>query len=368
MKEGTKHIVFLCSRLDLPGGIEKSIIQTANALFQKGYAISILNFDNEPGTFFPLLTGIQHIHLNLSFGIGESGTKVSRKLTFINDIKKLRRKIQILNPSIVIATEYPFSIAGTLAGIQKRAKLISWEHHHLFELKKNWFWSLLFRYTYPKLDAIVCLNPDEKKLFTSYNKNIVTIPNFIHTHTQYSSLENKTLLTVGRLTSVKGTDLLIETAKYVFAQHKDWKWEIIGDGDMKENLISFIKKQGFEKNIELFAPTSHDLTEQYLDASIYICTSRHESFGMTLAEAMAAGVPCISFDCETGPRHIIKHDENGLLVKKENTKELSVAIAKLISDIDQRKKAGIKARTSSNLFTEENIINKWEELFASLLT
>ncbi|MBL0131795.1 MAG: hypothetical protein IPP43_12315 [Chitinophagaceae bacterium] len=53
---------------------------------------------------------------------------------------KLRKALKLLQPCLIIATEYPFAAAAILSGARKYSKVVSWEHHHFFELKKNLFW------------------------------------------------------------------------------------------------------------------------------------------------------------------------------------------------------------------------------------
>ncbi|MBK8142709.1 MAG: glycosyltransferase [Chitinophagaceae bacterium] len=92
-------------------------------------------------------------------------------------------------------------------------------------------------------------------------------------------------------------------------------------------------------------------------------TSRNECFPMTLLEAQSAGLPCISFDCDSGPRHIIKNEENGILVEKENTLQLAAAVSSLIMDEAKRKKMGELAFNNIQEFSPGKIYQLWKELF-----
>ena len=107
----------------------------------------------------------------------------------LSDVLKLRKLLRETMPDCLIATEYPFAAAAILAGAGRKSNVVSWEHHHLYELKRNIFWHKIFKYTYPRLDTIVCLNEDEKKLFEPINNQSVVIPNFI-TITEDAALLN----------------------------------------------------------------------------------------------------------------------------------------------------------------------------------
>lgn len=358
-----KHIVILCSRLDLPGGIEKAIIQLTNLLTRNDYKITLLVLDETGSVFFPIEREINIIQVPLFFGITERGNKFSRKAAFVKDVLLLGRQVRALKADVVIATEYPFAIAVVLAGLRKNLKLITWEHHHMHELSKSFFWKQMFRLTYPRSDAVVCLNEDERKLYSSFNDHTVVIPNFISPGTNKASLENKLILTIGRLTHVKGTDMIVKTGKQVFEKHPDWKWKIIGNGDMQSQLLSSIKKENLENNFIVENAHTHELSGAFAEASIYACTSRNESFGMTIMEAMQAGLPCISYDCETGPRHIIKNNEDGLLVEKENPLKMADAISFLISNAEKRKTMGNLAFENIKRFSPEKALELWKALF-----
>lgn len=319
--------------------------------------------DETGKAFYPIDETVQFIQRPLSFGITPKGNIITRKIKLLNELPKLRKTLSSIKPSLIIATEYPFAVAAILCGAKKMAKIISWEHHHYYELKRNRFWNKLFNLTYPRLDAVVCLNEDERKITKPINNNPVVIPNFIAPTHSTAPLTSKLILTIARLTPVKGIDNLLQAAKLVLHLHPDWKWKIIGDGEMRDKLTAFIEKENLQAKLIIQAPLHHAIQEEYQNASLYVMTSRNECFPMTLLEAQANGLPCIAFDCETGPRHIITNNENGILVEKENPEKLSDAITTLINDEQLRKKMGEKAVVNVQRFSPEVIYKLWVQLF-----
>lgn len=324
--------------------------------------MTILVLDKTISSFYPIHPSVRLIQQPFSFGITPDGNVISRKIKLLTDVLKLRGLLRKLEPGIVIATEYPFAAAAILTGVKKRAKVISWEHHHFYELKRNVFWNKVFKITYPRLNNVICLNEDEKQLFKTINPNPLVIPNFIN-QSEQAALTNKLLLTVGRLTSVKGTDLLLETARIVLQKHPDWQWKLIGDGDMKDQVIRFINENNFQNRLLIQSPLTHDIIDQYREASLYVMTSRNECLPMTLMEAQSVGLPSVAFDCDSGPRHIILHQENGLLVEKENIEKLAITISILIDQEATRKKMGENAYSNISRFSPERIYSEWRKLF-----
>jgi len=363
LSKSPKLIAILCSRLDLPGGIERAITNLANLLKEKGNSVTLIVLDETKESFFPIATGIKLDQYYLIFGITDQGNILTRKSALIADTLKLKKILADINPDLVIATEYPFAIAAILSGSRKISKVIAWEHHHFHELKRSFVWEKLFRLTYPRMDAVVCLNDDEKKIYTQLNPRSIVIPNFIRTGIHKAALVNKTILTIARLTHVKGIDLLLQTAKLILQKHIDWKWKIIGDGEMGKEVKDFIQKESLGNHLIIQKPVDHNIQKEYLEASMYVMTSRNECFPMTLLEAMSNGVPCIAFDCETGPRHIIRQNEDGIVVEKENPLKLAEAISSLINDEERRKKMGEKAFGNIQRFSPEKNYELWRGVF-----
>lgn len=359
------HITILCSRLDLPGGIERAVINTANLFANNGHQVTLVVLDETNNSFYPISAAVKVVQHPLSFGITPEGNVITRKIKWLGDVLKLRRLLKSLAPQLVIATEYPFAAAAILSGARKHSKVVAWEHHHYYELKRNLFWNKMFRLTYPRLDAVVCLNEDEKNLFQTVNHHSVVIPNFI-APAVIDPQHNKRILTVARLTAVKGIDLLLTIAKEVLTKHADWQWKLIGDGELKKDVTDFIEKENLAGKLILQPPIDHNIITEYREASLFVMTSVNECFPMTLLEAQSAGLPCIAFDCETGPRHIITND-NGILVEKEKPVQMADAISSLIQEEEKRKKMSGNAFEDIKRFSPGAVYQLWQQKIFSLL-
>lgn len=194
----------------------------------------------------------------------------------------------------------------------------------------------------------------------------MTIPNFVGRPGTLSLQTNKQIITVARLEAIKGIDFLLTVAHAVLTKHPDWKWLLIGNGELKDSVLTYIANNNLEDKLLLIAPGYKDLTKLYAESSIYVCTSRYESFGLTIAEAMSCGLPVVSFDCESGPKSIITCNEDGILVEKENPEKLAAAISSLIEDETLRRKLGKKAIQNIQRFSPDAVYSQWESLFAGL--
>lgn len=355
----------MCSRLDLPGGIERAVVNTANLFAAKGHNVTLLVLDEASQSFYPIRPEVKVEQHPLSFGITREGNVITRKIRLLSDVLSLRRLMRRLQPGLLIATEYPFSVTAILSGARRFCKVVSWEHHHYHELKRSAFWNSLFKMAYPKLHAVVCLNSDEQKLFEQVNSNPVVIPNFIDANPP-GRHDTKTILTIARLTPVKGIDYLLKVAKEILTLNPGWTWKLIGDGELKEKVLQFIEQEGLTDKLILQLPVNHDVLSEYQHAAIYVMTSLNECFPMVLLEAQSVGLPCVAFDCETGPRHII-NQENGALAENGNTDKLHFYIRSMILNDSIRKKLGEGALANSQRYSPENVYTMWQEKVFSLL-
>ena len=100
-------------------------------------------------------------------------------------------------------------------------------------------------------------------------------------------------------------------------------------------------------------------------------SSRFEGFPMILLEAASCGVPMVSFDCPHGPAELIREGENGYLVPLGDTQALSQAILRVIGDggeaaLRHRRALGAEARRTSEAFTLERTMDRWEALLRTV--
>jgi glycosyltransferase involved in cell wall biosynthesis len=346
--------------MDHPGGSEKAVIEVAHLLSSKGHQVSLLILDETGAVFFPVHQNIKIISAPLHFGNVRKGNVITRKLAFQKHVMRLRSLLERIGAETIVATEYHLTITTYLVARKLKSRIYSWEHHHFNELGKSRFWNYLLHRTYPKLDGVICLNEDEANLVKAVGAKTIVIPNSIE-QKQTAGLSTRTILTVARLSAVKGIDTLLQIAKQVLQKHPGWKWKLIGDGDLKELVVSTINTEKLESQLILQQPVSGDLSKEYLESAIYVMTSRNECFPMVLLEAMSYGVPCIAFNCETGPRHIIKNNEDGILVEDQDAQAMINSIEELIASESTRKQLGTKANENIKRFSGENIYALWND-------
>jgi len=104
----------------------------------------------------------------------------------------------------------------------------------------------------------------------------------------------------------------------------------------------------------------------YGQADLFALTSLSEGFPNALAEAMAHGVPAVSVDCNTGPRDIVRHGIDGLLVPPDDIAALSDALASVMGDAALRRQLASRSAQARERFSVEKVGHMWETLFLAL--
>ncbi|WP_424529581.1 glycosyltransferase family 4 protein [Sphaerisporangium viridialbum] len=226
---------------------------------------------------------------------------------------------------------------------------------------------------YGRLDAFTTLTEADLKQYAKMlrshpPKRLLRIPNAIpDLGGDISSLDEKVVVGIGRIVWAKGFDRLVNAWKTVAEAHPDWVLRIYGGGtpEREEKLQTRIDKAGLSDKVFLMGSTP-EIGAELAKSSIYAVSSRYEGFGMTILEAMSKGVPVVSFDCPHGPKEIITHEHDGLLVRSKKAAALGEGIRRLIEDEELRRTLGANAVGTAANYDPDVIGAQWTALLADL--
>jgi glycosyltransferase involved in cell wall biosynthesis len=228
----------------------------------------------------------------------------------------------------------------------------------------NNFYKLIIKILYKKVTLLIV--PTKSDSFFYKKIGIVNeyLPNPLSFKpSSFSTNDSKVVLSVGRLTDDKQHDVLIDIWSKI-SNKEGWILKIIGAGENYQELCNKIKLTGLCDSI-LISPPVKNIEAEYISSSIFVLTSRTEGFGLVLLEAMACGLPCISFNCPSGPQDIIVNGHTGYLVDPGDEVIFLERLESLLWNRDLRRKFGNSARSEALKFEDIVISKKFNDIFYS---
>lgn len=353
-------ICFFSGDIAKSGGTERVSTIIANELYKRGYNICFLSYINGNESHYELNKNIKLFTL---LEKNYSNFIVRKVMPYIKLIKFIKKeKINIMIDIDIILSLYTIPVK-----LFCKFKNISWEHFNFNDKRvKNRKRARKLASLYS--DIIITLNKHDVQ---NYKRNLKDIKNINYIYNpsivqkkEITKLENKIVTAVGRLNLQKGFDILLHVWKIIEEKRQDWKLQIIGDGEEKENLLEQIKELNL-KNVEMLG-FQNNIEDFYINSSIYVLTSRFEGFPMVLLEAQKKGLPIVSFDCDTGPSEIVVHNRNGYLIENGNIEECANKLLKLMNDKEVLKYFSKNAVEDSKRFDLKQIVDKWENILDTL--
>ena len=179
---------------------------------------------------------------------------------------------------------------------------------------------------------------------------------------------SKRVIAAGRLDYQKGFDRLLDAwAMLPDGIRREWHLDIFGQGEWKERLEAQAARLGISDSASINPPTDKIFAE-YADSSVLVMSSHYEGFPMVMIEAMASGLPVVSFDFPCGPRDIITPGTDGLIVQDGDIASLAGAMLELMENPAKIEAMSIRARKVSETYSEDKIMGYWEKCFKDLLS
>lgn len=352
-----KHIAFVINNIYGKGGTERVTSQLANLLINY-YDITIISLKSGQNINFYVDERIDIIELR---GISEN--KLVRRLFNLIELNK-----HITNKNIDMFINVDITLSLYTLPFRKRVKNISWEHFNFFSESNSRIRQFSRKISSRYSDAVVVLSDADLKNYQSNLKrysNIRRIYNPIAFNKDVGgyNLNSKVVLSVGRLESQKGFDILLDAWKNV-SNDGSWVLKIIGDGSKKEELLAKISQNHI--NNVMISPFTNDIEKEYINSAIYVMSSRYEGFGLALAEAQSKGLPLITFDCPEGPAEIVGYGDYGILIENGNVQSLSNELSSLMNSIELREYWSNASLKGANRFNTQEILNEWINLFEEI--
>ena len=378
-------ILYMTPYIYNSGGTERVLSMKVNYLVREaGYDIVIVTTDQKGNkTFFEFDKRIKQYDLGLNYIDDFNKNLFNKTIAHYrkNHIYK-KRLTEIINreqPDVCVSMfgkEIEF-----ICDMKLPCKIVAELHFNqrlrydvIIGTHRGWLWEQIGKYRIRQmvretkgLDCLVVLTKEDMNEWKKSQENVCQIYNPLpYEANEVSTLNNKSIISIGRLSPQKNYSSLIRAWKLVYQKHPDWELNIWGDGELRDKLREEIEKAGLEKVFHLCGRTDN-VKEKYLESSAYVMSSAFEGFPMVLLEAVSFGLPLISYACYCGPRDIIEDGKNGFLVEQNNEQALADAICKIIEDKSMRLEMGRQAKIMSQQFSQENILPLWPQFFENLV-
>lgn len=334
------------------GGAERVLTGLANDWISKNKCTLEIILLMDSDDFYQVDNRIKIHRLNYAAG---GAFKIIKLLILLF---KLRALIKDIKPDICLSFIKESNILTILATRWLNLKVIISERNSpLAPISK--LYKTLRKNLYTQANGLIVQTQEYKDFVLreigSINQEI--IPNPVRNIHCLNEHKEKIIINVGRLIPVKGQSYLLEA--FARCQNADdWRLVILGEGVLKQELIAQAKRLGIGQRVTFIGATKE--VDQWLcHSSIFAFTSTSEGFPNALAEAMSASLPCVSFNCVTGPKELIQDNINGYLIEVGDVNTLINRLECLIGSESLRQKLGFNAKKSIESLDFDNISERY---------
>ena len=356
------HIIY---SLDT-GGLEKLILELVKRVDSDIFRSSVCCLTDK-GTLSAELEslGVDTFYMHKEGGVGYSiPFKIARVLK--------KEKIDIVHTHDSSANLYG-SLAGKLAGTRM---IINTEHGGIyFETKrKRLFNKLLCLFNHKEICVSNSVKEDLLGMGLS-GKRLIVIRNGIDFNRFDIPVEKNEIrkdfgfkdsdylvTTVGRLSREKNQKLLLDAVKPTLERIPEAKFIIVGNGPLRKNLEEYANELQIADKVK-FLGERNDIPQVLKMSDCFVLCSNYESFGITIIEAMASGIPVIATDVG-GVKETVWNGKTGVLVSKEDSEDLSRAVIRIKNDSQLADRMVLQAKEMvKNNYRIETMIREHENLY-----
>ena len=365
-----KNIVIVVSAMNL-GGAQRVVSILCNHWSKNGYKVNLIS------TYTGEKTNHYQVHDNVSLRYLSDCPYLSKNklVNLLWKLFQLRKLVKSINPNQVISFLTRVNVASALSLLGLKIPLIICERTWtpFATLNKNFYW--LYRILFKNIDQVIVQTDKSRawlgKYFPGIEAKVIPNPTMYPIPFQNEkslnpnnliSNDRKIILASGRLHKYKQFDLLMKAFSSLNLNYPDWDLVILGDGEERKALTDLRLDLDLENKVHLPGSVGN-VSEWYERADLFVLSSSVEGFPNVLLEAMTYGLPCVSFDCDTGPRDMIQDGVNGILVapdEKENG--IIKALKRLIEDENYRNEISVNSILLREKFSVSNIMEKWDHI------
>ena len=391
MSTSPYKIVFCTPALYSAGGVERVVSFKASYFAEQlGYDVAIIVTEGRGrDCYFPLSDKVKVINFELGFEELWKASFVKKVYLYLTKQRQYKRLLKAelmrIRPDVTISmlrreinflTDIPDGSKKIGELHVNRANYRNFEANDSNGLKRLFakFWMKSLVGKLKRLDQLVVLTDKSKAAWPELS-NVTVIPDPITIEVKSEKVKSEKcvnrVVTIGRYAYQKGYDLLLQAWAEIsrirdLENGEEWTLDIFGQGNQTDYRQLMVELGIDTDRCHLNGPVE-DVVKVYQDSSIFVLSSRFEGFGMVLVEAMACGLPVVSFDCPAGPDEIITDGVDGLLVPSGDVHALAEKLMVLISDENLRRRLGQQARQTAQRYDMAVLVNQWTTLFEKVI-
>ena len=361
------RLLFVCRMFDqMAGGVERMAINIMNAMVDRGHDVTLFTWDlADAATFFPMNDSIRWYRLDM----GHAGRKADPLLR-LKRLCKYRGFARSSRPDVAIGFQHGAWLFAEVGLLGLGIPVVLAERNapdrfdHIREGRRRGL--VLQSMRLAESITVQCAKYVER--YPPYLRDRMSvIPNPVYAADGFAEpagdKEQRTLLSVGRLSYQKNYPVLVDAFARIAAGFPDWRLKIVGEGENRPVIESAIDDLGLRHRVSMDGATV-DVASEYRAADLFCLPSRFEGFPNTLAEAMAHGLPAVAFAGCAGMDELIAPGRNGRLANGNGDPEsLARTLSELMGDAAQRTRLGEAAREVARTYNPEKIYDMWDRLF-----
>jgi GalNAc-alpha-(1->4)-GalNAc-alpha-(1->3)-diNAcBac-PP-undecaprenol alpha-1,4-N-acetyl-D-galactosaminyltransferase len=345
------------------GGAEKILAFLGNRLALEGNEVLLLTYEN-PIEMQYIVSEVNHIVPSIS----PPPIYAIRRILQIVGVRKVLKRNQ---PEVIISFKTYPNLISILAATGTRIPVIISERGDPYA-GRSWF-TKLRDFLYRFADGYVFQTQGAKNYFDNrIQERGTVIPNPVIAKglpEKWRGEKKDIIVHAGRFEmKQKRQDLLIRAFCKIADKYPESKLVLYGDGEDEPAIRQIISEYRLENRVFL-AGVTDDIYESIKKAKMFVLSSDYEGIPNALIEAMSVGLPCVATDCSPGgAAGLIRHMENGMLVKAGCTDELAKAMEFMLDNPQEAERMGQNAQKIIPDLDPDFILNKWNVYIRKIIT
>jgi glycosyltransferase involved in cell wall biosynthesis len=347
------------------GGSERVVTALANHWAAQKRAIAIATFEApDKSPYYEIDAGVELFRLDLPATPWPKWRALQRTGARISALRRLFLHHQ---PTVVVSFLTKMNVMSVFAARGLGVPVVISERNNPRLQGFDSLWAAARAIAYPRAFAFVTMTAAAASFYPpSQRPNTRIIPNPVTLPSGWVDRRGaKTIAAVGRLTRQKRFDRLISAFAAAAGDFPDWTLMIWGEGELRAALEAQRGRLAPDIAARIALPGLTPSPGAWIEsADLLVLSSDYEGWPNVIAEAMAAELPVLAFDCECGVKELVANGKTGRLVPAGDVEALTAGLRELMGDGALRRRFAQNARAEAARYAIENVAAQWDDLLA----